>query len=68
MRRVRIVHVLYLYSLMLLLKMVVGYVFEKSWNFLDSAIYSGVWTITFLVLLWIIEKNILKTSRTLPHR
>ena len=56
MRRVRIVHVLYLYSLMLFLKMVVGYIFEGNWNLIDDAIYSGLWTIIFLILLWIIEK------------
>jgi len=41
---------------MLLLKMVIDRIFEGRWNFIDSAIYSGLWTITFLVLLWVIEK------------
>ena len=48
MRRVRIGYVLSLYFLILLLKMVIDRIFEGSWNFIDSAIYSGLWTITFL--------------------
>ena len=65
MRRVRIVYVLYLYSWMLFLKMVIGYIFEGNWNLIDGAIYSGLWTVTFLVLLWVIEK--LSAKRQEPY-
>jgi len=67
MRCVRIGYVLFLYFLMLLLKMMVNRIFEESWDFLDNAIYSGLWTITFLALLWVIEKNISKASGTVHH-
>ncbi|WP_457753910.1 hypothetical protein [Thermococcus sp.] len=56
MKRVRIIHVLILYFLMLILSVGVRYIFEGTYNILDSAIFSGLWVAVFLLLVLSIEK------------
>lgn len=56
MKRVRIIHVLILYFLMLILSIGVKYIFEGTCNILDSAIFSGLWVTVFLLLVLGIEK------------